>query len=270
MKRVIVTALIMLITTGCTFKYVPPEKRTEETTTVTQTETTVTTVVTKATTVATSVMTTAETQPEIPLSEADKKSGYVFVDDGSPLNMRSKPDTESEIVTTIPKNMKVEILGATNGWYKVKYKDYTGFVYSSYIASAPDYHQDETLTEYYNVKFGYSVKYPSNFNTVSETAEGKTVSDGEIQITFSSQFNNDGYTLDKKFIRASESTGKKVIAKSKESDYYILEWEDEDKKIVYYRKEYVGDKVTKIEVEYPDGKDCEGLINQLLRDFSLD
>ena len=39
MKRVIVTALIMLITTGCTFKYVPPEKRTEETTTATQTET---------------------------------------------------------------------------------------------------------------------------------------------------------------------------------------------------------------------------------------
>ena len=60
------------------------------------------------------------------------------------------------------------------------------------------------------------------------------------------------------------------IGEKLESDYYILEWEDEDKKIVYYRKEYVGDKVTKIEVEYPDGKDCEGLINQLLRDFSLD
>ena len=31
-----------------------------------------------------------------------------------------------------------------------------------------------------------------------------------------------------------------------------------------------GDGTLAIEVKYPDGKDCEGLINQLLRDFSLD
>ena len=50
------------------------------------------------------------------------------------LNMRSSASTSSSIIATIPKGTKIEILEKnSNGWYKVKYNNKTGYASSDYI-----------------------------------------------------------------------------------------------------------------------------------------
>ncbi len=51
----------------------------------------------------------------------------------SGLNMRARPDLNSQVIITIDRGEKVSITGETGGWYNIKYKEYTGFVYSMYI-----------------------------------------------------------------------------------------------------------------------------------------
>ena len=50
------------------------------------------------------------------------------------LNLRKSASTSSSIITTIPKNTTVEIVSKlSSGWYKVKYKSYTGYAVGSYM-----------------------------------------------------------------------------------------------------------------------------------------
>lgn len=50
------------------------------------------------------------------------------------LNLREKPVVNSEVVTIIPNGSKLEITSLKiNGFYEVKFKDYTGYVMSKYI-----------------------------------------------------------------------------------------------------------------------------------------
>ena len=50
------------------------------------------------------------------------------------LNLRKSTSTSSSIITTIPKDTTIEIIDKlSSGWYKVKYKSYTGYVVGSYI-----------------------------------------------------------------------------------------------------------------------------------------
>jgi len=51
----------------------------------------------------------------------------------SGLNMRIQPDINSDIITTIDRGEEVLITRETEGWYNIKYKEYTGFVYGMYI-----------------------------------------------------------------------------------------------------------------------------------------
>lgn len=49
------------------------------------------------------------------------------------LNMRTTPSTSAKILTTIPDGTAVTIIESTNGWHKVTYNGYTGWVNSSYV-----------------------------------------------------------------------------------------------------------------------------------------
>lgn len=75
---------------------------------------------------------TEEKKEENKQQEANtKKVGYVNVDT---VNVRSKADTSSNIVTSINKNTEVEILGEENNWYKVKVKSKTGYIAAKFIS----------------------------------------------------------------------------------------------------------------------------------------
>lgn len=73
------------------------------------------------------------------------------------LNLRTGPGTSYSIILTIPKGSTVSVLSTSNGWFKVTYKDTTGYVYSAYLASP-------TGTRYYttaalNLRTGPSTNY---------------------------------------------------------------------------------------------------------------
>ena len=65
--------------------------------------------------------------------------GYVYVTSGNTVNMRNSASSSGSIITTIPKNTKVIVWDSTqNGWFKVQYNGYTGYVMSRYIAVTED------------------------------------------------------------------------------------------------------------------------------------
>lgn len=53
------------------------------------------------------------------------KTKYVGV---TSVYVRSKPTTESEIVTTLIKNTDVKVIGEDGEWYKVTYENYNGYI----------------------------------------------------------------------------------------------------------------------------------------------
>lgn len=50
-----------------------------------------------------------------------------------PLNLRSRPSTDSEILIKIPKNSTVEIISEEADWLKIKYDNIEGYVSKQYI-----------------------------------------------------------------------------------------------------------------------------------------
>ncbi len=63
------------------------------------------------------------TQPQLP-------KGIVTA---SHLNVRSKPSNAGKVYGTLAQNTEITILGEEQGWYKISYKDKTGYVYSRYV-----------------------------------------------------------------------------------------------------------------------------------------
>ena len=49
------------------------------------------------------------------------------------VRMRKEPTTESDIVTLLSQDFEVEILAKEGTWYKVNYKDYTGYVSAEFV-----------------------------------------------------------------------------------------------------------------------------------------
>lgn len=52
---------------------------------------------------------------------------------GETVKLRSKPSLESSLVTLLSVDNKVEVIEKDGDWYKVKYKEDTGYVYKDYI-----------------------------------------------------------------------------------------------------------------------------------------
>lgn len=53
---------------------------------------------------------------------------------GSNLNLRSEANAKSKVLASIPNKTKIEVLDKSNkNWYKVKFKEVTGFVSSKYL-----------------------------------------------------------------------------------------------------------------------------------------
>lgn len=52
------------------------------------------------------------------------------------LRLRKEPSVESIVIDLLSKDDKVEILEEKDGWYKVKFKDYTGYVSKEFISTS--------------------------------------------------------------------------------------------------------------------------------------
>ncbi len=104
------------------------EPTTTEATTTTEETTTVATTTEATTTVATTVTTTEATVA------VEDISGEVYMYAKSSVNVRTKPDADSERVGHLDKGEKVQVTGkAANGWYRIKFEDGEYFVSGSYL-----------------------------------------------------------------------------------------------------------------------------------------
>ena len=54
------------------------------------------------------------------------------------LRMRKAPSTNGEIITHIDKGEELEIVLTVGDWYKVKYKEFEGYVHSNYVETTGD------------------------------------------------------------------------------------------------------------------------------------
>lgn len=77
---------------------------------------------------------------EILTAENFKATGTLIATD---VNMRAKPNTSSDVLCTISNadlNTEVQVIGINNGWYKLTYNGFTGYVRSDFIeiTGAPD------------------------------------------------------------------------------------------------------------------------------------
>lgn len=67
-----------------------------------------------------------------PTPSSEPVYGTVTLNNGT-LRLRAEPDGNARVLTNMPKNSKVEILGETGSWYKVRYGNAIGYASKAYI-----------------------------------------------------------------------------------------------------------------------------------------
>lgn len=65
------------------------------------------------------------------VSENLNKTAYIS---SSGINFRKEPNTDSEILKTFVQNAKITILSEEGDWYKIQYKEQTGYVIKTYVS----------------------------------------------------------------------------------------------------------------------------------------
>ena len=58
-------------------------------------------------------------------------SDYMWTTDR--VNLRSEASTNSDKILTLDKRTKIQMISSSNKWTKVKYEDYEGYIYSTYL-----------------------------------------------------------------------------------------------------------------------------------------
>lgn len=66
-------------------------------------------------------------------SEKVEDSADVCVKTTTGVNMRNKPDKNAGVVTVVPENTKLKVLGEENGWIKSEYDGHTGYIYTEFV-----------------------------------------------------------------------------------------------------------------------------------------
>lgn len=112
--------------------------------------------------------------------------GYVATQSG-PLNMRSKPDTNSSIIVQIPNDTQLDIYKCdTQGWYLTAYDGKYGYVSADYISSVPSYDGADTSAEKPDENGFYTVTSDPNPGSAGPMLSNLTgtFSDGKDTYTF--------------------------------------------------------------------------------------
>lgn len=71
-------------------------------------------------------------QPEVNTNTFEERKGYINV--SSSANLRESASTSANVVTTLTRNTQVNIVGEEGDFYKIEYKNYSGYVAKSLIS----------------------------------------------------------------------------------------------------------------------------------------
>ena len=109
-------------------------------------------------------------------------TGIVKTDD---LRLREEGSSSSEIITLLSEGEKVEIISKTeDGWYKVKYKDYEGYVSADFINV-----EDGVITDS-SAKETKTSTEEKNIEQTEQTETPKTVENNEQEENASEETNS--------------------------------------------------------------------------------
>ena len=106
-------------------------------------------------------------------TSASDLKGYAKVTTDA-LNMRSAPDTGSDVVTLVYQDAYVKLKGFDNGWYKVSYDDHTGYMSGDFldpVAKKPE------VTSTSNSSGSGSSSLPSGQSAGEGTGTGADIAD---------------------------------------------------------------------------------------------
>ncbi len=78
---------------------------------------------------------------------SEVKIGGVVTKSG--VNVRSEPNTESDVVDVLDTGYELEIIGTVNDWYNVKFGNYTGYIRNDLMEMSDSLFSDVSNTEYY-------------------------------------------------------------------------------------------------------------------------
>ncbi|WP_434282471.1 SH3 domain-containing protein [Clostridium botulinum] len=107
--------------------------------------------------VSSQFITTSNSSNNSGSSVTDKRFGTVYLSDKySTLNVRKNAGTNSSVISSLAYGSKVEILSSSGEWYKINFKNTTGYVYSKYIKDTTQkvvaFNQIATQDKKYGVK----------------------------------------------------------------------------------------------------------------------
>ena len=115
--------------------------------------------------------------------------------------MRAEANTTSNIVALVSQDEKVEILEKSGDWYKVKYKDNTGYIYAQYVDNKDN---------------------KSEQSTNNTTAPNNTVSNTTINNETENNINNKVMTIKGN-----------ILDIDVHGDYYLMDHKNRKFKVVY-------------------------------------
>lgn len=82
-------------------------------------------------------------------SSTTSSSGYGIVSNlnsGYTLDFRTAPNTSSTVIGFLTEGSQVEILGESNGWYKIEYNGEVGYVYGGFITATSSLSSSSTTS----------------------------------------------------------------------------------------------------------------------------
>lgn len=98
---------------------------------------------------------------------------------GSSVYMRSEPSTSSDVVTILIRNTDVTVMGESGDWYKVKFDEYSGYIYK------------ELLSNEKIVETNRSNSHRENTNNLEENSKITNLDNGENSTTNTSSKGNE-------------------------------------------------------------------------------
>ncbi len=105
------------------------------------------------------------------VGESENRAGIIF---GGTINVRTGPGTDYDRVTKVSTGKKVNIIGESNGWFKIAFGDSTGYVHSDYVYEGTEL--PESLSggvgaqiaamapQYLGTRYVYGGESPSGFD----------------------------------------------------------------------------------------------------------